>query len=129
MLILDLRSNEILLRSLRAAVMFHRPAVLRGLLISQGHRTFARALSSFSSRTIADALFMLAVKDRVRVMECLPRAARNSLSNTGVGNTHSSNGSSATFAFPSYLTCSSAPESWGLWHVKKPCTEKASSRI
>lgn len=70
------RSDDALLRELRAAIASHRPNVLRHLLASHGSRAFASALANLSGRVIADALSMLALEEGHQVLKHLPHAAR-----------------------------------------------------
>ncbi|WP_058196785.1 hypothetical protein [Xanthomonas translucens] len=79
MLLYTSRFQRALHRALRAAVAMHRADILCQLLAAHGVRAFAKALSRFPGRVLADALSLLPSEDRMRVLLRLSRPARRRL--------------------------------------------------
>lgn len=79
MLLYTSRFQRALQRALRAAVAMHRADILCRLLAAHGVRAFAKAVSAFPARVLADALSLLPGEDRIRVLVRLSRAARRRL--------------------------------------------------
>lgn len=77
------RFQRALQRALRAAVATHRADILCRLLAAHGVRAFAKAVSGFPARVLADALSLLPGEDRIRVLVRLSRPARRRLRQPG----------------------------------------------
>ncbi|WLA04900.1 MgtC/SapB family protein [Xanthomonas translucens] len=79
MLLYTSRFQRALHRALRAAVAMRRADILCQLLATHGVRAFAKVLSRFPGRVLADALSLLPSEDRIRVLVRLSRPARRRL--------------------------------------------------
>jgi len=70
---------KILYITLRRLILDRDVAGLRSQLLQHGAPLFARALALGSERVIADALSLLPISERLRVLRHLPAALRSAL--------------------------------------------------
>lgn len=70
---------KILYITLRRLIGERNVVALRSQLLQHGAPLFARALALGSERVIADALSLLPISERIRVLRHLPAALRNAM--------------------------------------------------